>query len=111
MIPKADERYSRDGRATTTMKTKKNGSKEGNGGASPSHRIDARIKELCDWRGEVLALQNRIIAGTVDFAPLGHAWTIGWQGLLIKMLQVDTSSRIQVMAEVVERLGELAPSG
>jgi hypothetical protein len=31
----------------------KSGSKEG--GASPSQLIDARIKELSDWRGETLA--------------------------------------------------------
>ena len=33
---------------------KKNGAKEGNGGDSPSHLIDARINELSDWRGETL---------------------------------------------------------
>src|SRR5687767_4862010 len=31
------------------------GSKEANGGNSPSELIDARIKELGDWRGETLA--------------------------------------------------------
>jgi hypothetical protein len=39
-------------KATTTMKKRKSGSKEGKGGDSPSQRIDARIKELRDWRGE-----------------------------------------------------------
>jgi hypothetical protein len=34
-------------KATTTMK-------EGKGGDSPSQLIDARIKELSDWRGEAL---------------------------------------------------------
>ena len=29
--------------------------KEGKGGDSPSRLIDARIKELSDWRGEMLA--------------------------------------------------------
>jgi hypothetical protein len=33
---------------------KKSGSKEGTGGAPPSELIDARIKELGDWRGEML---------------------------------------------------------
>ena len=37
------------------MKKSKSGSKEGKGAASPSHLIDARIKELNDWRGETLA--------------------------------------------------------
>lgn len=32
-----------------------NGSKEANGGNSPAELIDARIKELGDWRGETLA--------------------------------------------------------
>ena len=36
------------------MKTK-SGSKEGKRGDSPSQLIDARVKELSDWRGETLA--------------------------------------------------------
>src|SRR5215467_165589 len=42
-------------KATTTTKNSKSGSKEGKGGDSPSQLIDARIKELSDWRGETLA--------------------------------------------------------
>jgi hypothetical protein len=42
-------------KATTTMKKSKSGSKEGIGENSPSRLIDARIKELSDWRGETLA--------------------------------------------------------
>jgi hypothetical protein len=42
-------------KATTTHEKKIGGSKEGNAGGSPSHLIDARIKELSDWRGETLA--------------------------------------------------------
>ncbi len=38
----------------------KTGSKEAQGGDSPSQLIDARIKELGDWRGETLA-QVRIL--------------------------------------------------
>ena len=41
-------------KATTNMKKRKSGSKEGIGGDSPSQMIDARIKELSDWRGETL---------------------------------------------------------
>jgi hypothetical protein len=41
-------------KATTTMKKRESGSKEGKGGDSPSQLIDARIKELSDWRGETL---------------------------------------------------------
>jgi hypothetical protein len=37
------------------MKERKSGSKKGKGGDSPSQLIDARIKELSDWRGETLA--------------------------------------------------------
>jgi hypothetical protein len=40
---------------------KKNGSKEAKGGDSPSQLIDARIKELGDWRGEMLARVRRLI--------------------------------------------------
>ena len=43
------------------MKKRKSGSKEGEGGASPSQLIDARIKELSDWRGETLARLRSLI--------------------------------------------------
>ena len=42
-------------KAATTMTKSKSGSKEGKGGEFPSQLIDARIKELGDWRGETLA--------------------------------------------------------
>src|SRR6516225_5704004 len=48
-------------KATTTMKKRKSGSKEGKGGDSPSYLIDARIKELSDWRGETLARVRSLI--------------------------------------------------
>jgi hypothetical protein len=40
---------------------KKSGSKEEKGGDSPSQLIDARIKELSDWRGETLARVRMLI--------------------------------------------------
>jgi hypothetical protein len=43
------------------MKNRKSGSKEGKGGDSPSQLIDARIKELSDWRGETLARIRMLI--------------------------------------------------
>src|SRR5439155_27133483 len=50
---------------TTAMKkatsVKKSDSKEGKGEGSPSQHIDARIKELGDWRGETLARIRSII--------------------------------------------------
>ena len=48
-------------KATTTMKKTKSGSKEGKGGDSPSQRIDARIKDPSDWRGETLARIRMLI--------------------------------------------------
>jgi hypothetical protein len=48
-------------KATTTMKKSKSGSEEGKGEAFPSRLIDARIKELRDWRGETLARVRRLI--------------------------------------------------
>jgi hypothetical protein len=49
-------------KATTTMKKKtKSGSMERKGGDSPSQLIDARIKELSDWRGETLARIRMLI--------------------------------------------------
>jgi hypothetical protein len=47
--------------AMTTMKTEKSGSDEATGGDSPSQLIDARIKELSDWRGETLARIRTLI--------------------------------------------------
>jgi hypothetical protein len=43
------------------MKQKQSDSKEDNGVESPSQLIDARIKELSDWRGETLARIRNII--------------------------------------------------
>jgi hypothetical protein len=43
------------------MTKAKSGSKEENGGDSPSQLIDARIKELDDWRGETLARIRKLI--------------------------------------------------
>ncbi|TKD45585.1 MAG: DUF1801 domain-containing protein [Mesorhizobium sp.] len=46
-------------KATTAMK--KSASKEGAGGVTPSQLIDARINELSDWRGEMLARVRTLI--------------------------------------------------
>jgi len=46
-------------KATTGMK--KSGASEAKSAASPSQHIDARIKELGDWRGETLARIRSII--------------------------------------------------
>src|SRR5262249_49835735 len=43
------------------MKKTKSGSKGGQGGGSPSHLIDARIKALNDWRAETLARIRMLI--------------------------------------------------
>jgi hypothetical protein len=43
------------------MEKSKSGSKEGEGGKSPSRLIDAKIKELGDWRGETLARVRSLI--------------------------------------------------
>jgi hypothetical protein len=44
-----------------TMTTRESGSEEGSEGASPSQLIDAKIKELGDWRGETLARVRALI--------------------------------------------------
>ena len=46
-------------KATTTMETTKSGSVDKE--TSPSQLIDARIKELGDWRGETLARVRSLI--------------------------------------------------
>ena len=43
------------------MKKSKSGSNEETGGDSPSQLIDAKIKELGDWRGETLARVRSLI--------------------------------------------------
>ena len=43
------------------MQKTKSGSKEGKAGVTPSQLIDARIKELGDWRGETLARIRTLI--------------------------------------------------
>jgi len=48
-------------KATTTTKKRTGGSKEGSGGHTPSQLIDARIKELSDWRGKTLARIRSLI--------------------------------------------------
>jgi hypothetical protein len=48
-------------KATATMKKSKSVSMEGTGEAPPSQLIDARIKELNDWRGETLARVRSLI--------------------------------------------------
>jgi hypothetical protein len=48
-------------KATPAMKNSKTGSKDRKGGDSPSRLIDARIKELGDWRGETLTRVRALI--------------------------------------------------
>jgi hypothetical protein len=47
-------------KVTATTKTKGN-AKDAKGGNSPSRLIDARVKELGDWRGETLARVRKLI--------------------------------------------------
>ena len=62
-------------RATTTKN--KSGSTEGRGGDTPSQLIDARIKELRDWRGETLA-RIRILIKQAD-PEVVEEWK--WRGV------------------------------
>lgn len=48
-------------KAAATLKKMTSGSKDAKGGDSPSRQIDARIKELSDWRGEMLARVRGLI--------------------------------------------------
>jgi hypothetical protein len=61
----------------TTARTKKSGSKEGRGEDTPSQLIDARIKELRDWRGETLA-RIRILIKQAD-PDVVEEWK--WRGV------------------------------
>ena len=64
-------------KATTTMKKRTSGSKEGKTEDSPSRLIDARIKELSDWRGETLA-RVRILIKQAD-PDVVEEWK--WRGV------------------------------
>ncbi|MGA8413405.1 MAG: DUF1801 domain-containing protein, partial [Xanthobacteraceae bacterium] len=61
----------------TSKKSAKSGSMEGKGGDSPSQLIDARIKELSDWRGETLA-RVRILIKQAD-PEVVEEWK--WRGV------------------------------
>jgi hypothetical protein len=62
-------------KATTSMK--KSGTSEAKGGSSPAQHIDARIKELGDWRGETLARVRSIIKQAVP--DVVEEWK--WRGV------------------------------
>jgi hypothetical protein len=62
-------------KATTTMS--KSASKEAQGAGSPSRLIDARIKELGDWRGETLARIRKLIKEAVP--EVVEEWK--WRGV------------------------------
>ncbi len=59
------------------MNKTKSGSKEAKGGESPSQLIDARIKELSDWRGEMLA-RVRVLIKQAD-PEVVEEWK--WRGV------------------------------
>ena len=59
------------------MEKGKRGGKEESGGGSPSQLIDARIKELSDWRGETLA-RIRVLIKQAD-PEVVEEWK--WRGV------------------------------
>jgi hypothetical protein len=59
------------------MKKSKSGPKKGKGGDSPPQLIEARIKELSDWRGKTLA-QIRMLIKQADPAVI-EEWK--WRGV------------------------------
>jgi hypothetical protein len=61
----------------TATGANKSGSKEAKAGDSPSRMIDARIKELGDWRGETLARIRSIIKQAVP--DVVEEWK--WRGV------------------------------
>ena len=69
-------------KAITTMKKTKSSSMEGKGGASPSLLIDARIKELRDWRGETLARIRMLIKQADPEVVEEVKWRKPWNSML-----------------------------
>jgi hypothetical protein len=61
-------------KATTTMNEKKNESDEVAGGGTPTQLIDARIRELGDWRGETLARVRALIRHAAPEAVEEWKW-------------------------------------
>jgi hypothetical protein len=61
----------------TTMKKSASASREAKAGDSPSRSIDARIKELNDWRGETLARIRALIKQAVP--DVVEEWK--WRGV------------------------------
>jgi hypothetical protein len=59
------------------MKQSKSGSKDGKGSDSPSGLIDARIKDLGDWRGETLARVRSLIKEA--YPDVVETWK--WRGV------------------------------
>ena len=64
-------------KTTTIMQKGKSGSEDRNGTASPSQLIDAKIKELGDWRGEMLARIRALIKQAVP--DVVEEWK--WRGV------------------------------
>jgi hypothetical protein len=64
-------------KATITMKKSTSAATEAKGGDSPSRLIDARIKELDDWRGEMLARVRSLIKEACP--DVVEAWK--WRGV------------------------------
>ena len=64
-------------KAGTSMKKRKSRPKERKGGDSPTELIDARIKELSDWRGQTLA-RVRVLVRQADPEVL-EEWK--WRGV------------------------------
>jgi hypothetical protein len=66
-----------DNEGNIAMKNMKSGAKVANGADSASQKIDARIAELGDWRGEVLARVRKIIKQAVP--NVVETWK--WRGV------------------------------
>jgi len=64
-------------KAATAMKTSTSAATKAKATTSPSHLIDARIKELGDWRGETLARVRALIKEAVP--DVVEEWK--WRGV------------------------------
>jgi hypothetical protein len=64
-------------KATPAMKKSTSAATVAKGAASPAHLIDARIRELGDWRGETLARVRKIILQAVS--GMVEEWK--WRGV------------------------------
>jgi hypothetical protein len=85
-------------KARTTMKKSMSGSMEGKAGDSPSQLINARIKELNDWRGETLARVRILIKQAASLEDPSGLFNSSLEGNTRRAIDFHESDKIDEKA-------------